>query len=106
LLKSSMIGDHLRLDMLQKGPRQGRRNPMGFGLGFDARQLGGLPSRIAKGQLPLRLQSAHLLRNLEALGEHGKPRPIQGIQARPKRRQLIPRRLSHGRSPAVPEGPK
>lgn len=101
-----MIGNHLRLNVLQKRPRQGRRNPVGFGLGFDARQLGRFPSGIAKGQLPLRLQSAHLLRNLEALSEHGKPRPIQGIQARPERRQLIPRRLSHGRSPATLEGRK
>ena len=40
LLKSRMIGDHLRLDMLQKRPRQRRRNAVGFGLGLDPRQLG------------------------------------------------------------------
>lgn len=44
-----MVGDDLRLNMRQKRPRQGRRNAMGFGLGFDARQLGRFPSGIAKG---------------------------------------------------------
>lgn len=70
LLEGRVIGDHLRLNVLEKRSRQGWGNPVGFGLGFDARQLGGFPSRIAKGQLPLRFQRAHLLGDLEALGEH------------------------------------
>ena len=101
-----MVSDHLRLDMLQKRPREGRRNAPGFGLSFDARQLGRFPGGIAKGQLSLRFQSTHLLGDLEALGEHREPGPIEGIQTLTQRRQLIPQRLSHGRSPAISGGQK
>ena len=49
LLEGGMVGDHLRLDLLEKPPRQRGRHAAGFGLGFDAPQLGRFPSRIAKG---------------------------------------------------------